>query len=448
MSTTVSERRFVERTIAFITLGCAKNDVDSNHMKDALRSAGWQLVDEAERARVIVVNTCAFIEAAAEESIEMILDAADTKRVRDGECALIVSGCLPSRYGEDLAEALPEIRHFLPVDSESSIIEMAERAFGELGDTRAAKHEGAGDEALELDRIDANPVFSYVKIADGCDRHCSYCTIPSIRGPYASLSADEIEEEVRAHVCEGAREIVLIAQDSGRWGRDLKPQSTLAELLERLATTFPSTWFRVMYLQPEGVSAALLEVMAAHPNICPYFDIPLQHCDPDVLRRMNRSGSPEVFHGLFADIKAALPDAAIRTTLIAGFPGETDEQFERLCDFLRDEPIDYVGVFPYSREEGTEAALLDDQIAEEVKIERANTLRTLADEVCASRLRRFLGRSAYVLMEGKEPDGVCFGRTMFQAPEVDGVTYGGSGQVGEVVELLLTDSLIYDMEGE
>ncbi len=440
------------RTIAFITLGCAKNEVDSRDMKDRLREAGWELADEADKADVIVINTCAFIEEACSESIDTILDVASLSRVSEGECAIIVAGCLPSRYGEDLADSLPEISFFLPVANEESIVETAERAYRKIKDAKrnvaVIEEDDDRDEPLAFDPLAQDPVFAYVKIADGCDRRCSYCTIPSIRGPYQSLPREDIFATVKNHVDSGVREIVLIAQDSGRWGIDLLPKSDLSDLLNELAEAFSSTWFRVMYLQPEGVTDKLLSAMAAHPNICPYFAIPLQHVNPGILRNMHRSGSREEFHALFNRIFKALPSAVVRTTLIAGFPGETEEQFLELCDFLKEEPIDYAGVFPYSREEGTDASALGGQVDEDIKIERANELRTLADEVCALRLRRFIGHPEYVLIEGRELEGICYGRTMRQAPEVDGVTFGGCGETGEIVEVLITDTLLYDMEGE
>ena len=273
-------------------------------------------------------------------------------------------------------------------------------------------------------------VSAYVKISDGCDRFCSYCTIPLIRGRYRSFPLADVCAEVDAHVARGVREIVLVAQDTGRWGTDFDAPSSLAALLSALAERHPRTWFRVMYVQPEGVDDALLDAVAAHANVCPYFDVPLQHVDPELLSAMNRRGSRAEFEDLARRIRERVPGAVLRTTLIAGFPGETEEQFQSLCDFVEDAPFDYVGVFAYSREEGTRAFGLPGQLDEDEKAERAQRLRDVADAACLPRIAARVGREMDVLVEGREEDGQLFGRAMCQAPEVDGVVYLDAGEVG------------------
>lgn len=424
----------------FVTLGCAKNEVDTAHMIDAVRCAGFSVVGSVEEAQAIIVNTCSFIQAATEESIEMILELADLDTVKGGNTKLIVSGCLPSRYGADAVVELSEVDAFVACDEEDELVEVLDRLF-------KIDRSELLDESCLPDSIEVS-VSAYVKISDGCDRWCSYCTIPFIRGPYQSFSQESIEAEVEALVEKGVKEVVLIAQDTGRWGRDLKKPQQLSDLLHALATAFPSTWFRVMYLQPEGITDGLLEVIGAHDTICNYFDIPLQHCNEVLLKAMNRSGSAESYKQLVARLREQVPGCTLRTTLIAGFPGETEEMFEELCDFVEEAQFDYVGVFAYSREEGTGAADLPDQIDDEEKLERAQVLRDLADNIGIKRVAQQITSTQRVLIEGVEEDGQIYGRTQAQAPEVDGVVYVSQGNKGELREVRIEDSFLYDMEGE
>lgn len=434
---------------AFVTMGCAKNEVDTAAMRQRLAAAGYEVVDDVEEADLIVVNTCAFIQSATEESLEAVFEAARLPRVAAGDARIVVAGCMPARYGADLEAELTEAAAFVPCSREDDIVEVADRVLGLEGSggeerKRLRPAEAAGQEAPP----DAAPPFAYVKISDGCDRFCSYCAIPLIRGRYHSFAFSDIRANVAAHVAAGTREIVLIAQDTGRWGQDLDEPSTLAQLLADLAEQFPDTWFRIMYLQPEGVTDELLAVMASHGNVCSYLDIPLQHVDAGLLRAMNRRGSRAQFESLVERVRSAVPDVTLRTTLIAGFPGETDEQFEELCDFVAEEPFDYVGVFAYSREEGTRAFDLPEQVDEDEKADRAQRLRDIADAACTARVAQRAGRVMRVLVEGREEDGQLFGRAMCQAPEVDGVTYLSAGEVGEVVEVRVVDTLMYEMEAE
>lgn len=436
----------------FLTLGCAKNEVDTSHMKRRLRMAGYSLTDAPEEADVVIVNTCSFIQSATEESIDAIFELAALPKIEAGRAHLVVAGCMPARYGDSLKDELVEARAFVPCSREDDIVAVLDGLFGFAdrpspteGLSAASAYRASGGFA---DPDFASAAFAYVKISDGCDRRCAYCVIPSIRGSYRSFSYEEVREEVSLRVEEGAREIVLIAQDTGRWGKDLPEKRTLAWLLEKLANEFSETWFRVLYLEPEGVTDELLSVMAEHANICSYLDIPLQHVNPEVLRSMNRAGSPESFSNLFARIQAAVPGITLRTTFIAGFPGETEEQFEELCDFVEESPFSYIGVFPYSREEGTAAYDLPDQLDEDEKIQRAQTLRDIADAVCSVRISERVGSACTVLVEGVEEDGQVYGRTQAQAPEVDGVTYLDGGEVGEFVPVALVDTLMYEMEAE
>ena len=429
--------------VAFVTLGCAKNEVDTAHMQARLEEEGFALADDPALADAVVVNTCSFIQSATEESLEAVFDAAGLPNVAAG-APLVVAGCMPAHYGDDLAEELAEARAFVPCSREDDIAAVVAEA---LGRTLPLERPTGSSIAAVREAAPAAP-FAYVKISDGCDRFCSYCTIPFIRGRYRSFPLADIRAEAAARVAAGAREIVLIAQDTGRWGEDLAEPSSLAELVSALAEEFPGTWLRVMYLQPEGVTDAYLDAVASHANVCPYFDIPLQHVDADVLRAMNRTGSRSGFEALVERILARVPDATLRTTLIAGFPGETDEQFEELCDFVSEGLFDYVGVFPYSREEGTRAFRLPGQVDDDEKADRAQRVRDLADAACAPRIAARIGREMDVLVEGAEEDGQLYGRAMCQAPEVDGVTYLSAGEPGQVVRVRIADTLLYEMEGE
>ncbi|RDB62362.1 30S ribosomal protein S12 methylthiotransferase RimO [Gordonibacter sp. 28C] len=439
------------KSVAFVTLGCAKNEVDTEHMRERVVCAGYALADDPEEADAIVVNTCSFIQAATEESLEAVFEAADLPNVADGRAALVVAGCMPARYGADLEDELVEAGAFVPCSREDDIALVLAEAIGEAGNGHAPLSGGPSadgeDAAAEGSPAACAPVSAYVKISDGCDRFCSYCTIPFIRGRYRSFPLDEVRAEVRKQVDRGVREIVLIAQDTGRWGADFSEPSTLAALVSTLAEEHPDTWFRLMYIQPEGLTDELLEAVASHDNVCDYFDIPLQHVDADILRAMNRTGSRAEFEALADRVRRRMPHAALRTTLIAGFPGETDERFEDLCSFVENADFDYIGVFPYSREEGTRAHDLPNQIDEDEKFDRAQRLRDLADAVCAPRVAERIGRELDVLVEGREEDGQLFGRAMCQAPEVDGVTYLERGDVGEIVRVRIEDTLLYEMEG-
>lgn len=451
----VADSREGTAHVSFVTMGCAKNEVDSASMAKRLLDAGYLVVDDVECADAIIVNTCSFIQSATEESLEAIFAAAELPRVAAGQARIIVAGCMPARYGADLEAELTEATAFVPCSKEDDIVDVVDRALDINADARAAKAETAkaaegkasGRDLPASRENTPQATFAYVKISDGCDRWCSYCTIPLIRGRYHSFPFARIRAEVAEHVASGVREIVLIAQDTGRWGADFDEPSTLAALMAQLAEQFPDTWFRVMYLQPEGITDELLSVMAAHDNICSYLDIPLQHVDEGLLRAMNRRGSREQFEQLIGRIQRALPDVTLRTTLIAGFPGETDESFDELCDFVEESPFDYVGVFAYSREEGTRAFDLPHQVDEDEKADQAQRLRDVADAACTARIARRVGRAERVLVEGAEEDGQLFGRAMCQAPEVDGVTYVSFGRPGEVVEVLIDDTLMYEMEG-
>lgn len=426
--------------VCFVTLGCAKNEVDTAEMTKRLTAAGYEVCDDASTADVVVVNTCSFIQAATEESLEAIFEVCDLPNFIEGSAKLVVAGCMPARYGDDLASELGEAQAFVPCSKEDDIVEVLA---GVLGD--AAPHASTSADAQSP--WAASPA-SYVKISDGCDRFCSFCAIPYIRGRYHSFPLETIRASVAERVEAGVREITLIAQDTGRWGEDFAEPSNTAALLATLADEFPQTWFRLMYIEPQGVSDELLDVIASKPNVCKYLDIPLQHASKPVLRAMNRRGDENSHRELVARIRERVPGITLRTTLIAGFPGETDVDFDVLQNFLEEVEFDYVGVFPYSQEEGTRAAEMDGQIDEAIKIERAQSLRDISDAIGEAHVSARIGQEMDVLVLGCEEDGQLYGRAMCQAPEVDGVVYLEEGEVGDIVRVRITDTLVYEMEGD
>lgn len=435
--------------VAFVTLGCAKNEVDTQRMQAELRRAGFAVTEDPEQADAVVVNTCSFIQSATEESLEAIFEVAGMPNVAAG-AALIVAGCMPARYGEELSGELPEAAAFVPCSKEDDIVKVVAAALSLDEDDLSALASSALGAVREgaVSITGSRAVSAYVKISDGCDRFCSYCTIPYIRGRYRSFPFEQIREDVAHQLESGVREIVLIAQDTGRWGQDFEETSSLAWLMGQLAAEFTDAWFRVMYIQPEGVTDELLETVAAHDNICNYFDIPLQHVQPHLLKAMHRKGSVEDYIALAKRVRETVPGVTLRTTLIAGFPGETDDDFEELCSFVEEGYFDYVGVFAYSREEGTRAFDLPDQLDDDEKADRAQRLRDLADAVCTPLVASRIGAEVDVLVEGREEDGQLFGRAMCQAPEVDGVTYISVGEPGDVIKVRIVDTLLYEMEGE
>lgn len=433
--------------VAFVTLGCAKNETDTAHMKRALQTAGYVVGEDPENAECIIVNTCSFIQDATEESLDTIFELAQIPNVTENGAKIIAAGCMPARYGADLEQELTEAQAFVPCSKEDSIAQVVRQLIG------PGRYAGASDQAGEDRAWDhsyqpiAGAYSTYVKISDGCDRFCSYCTIPFIRGRYRSFTYDAIRAEVAEAVASGVREVILIAQDTGRWGTDFAEPLTLAWLLRKLCTEFGETWFRIMYTEPQGVTDELLEAMAQLPNLCSYLDIPMQHVNDTVLKAMNRFGDRQTFEELIQHVRAKVPGVTLRTTLIAGFPGETDQQFEELCDFVEESAFDYIGVFAYSQEEGTKSALLPNQVPDDEKRDRAQRIRDLADAVCTARVAERVGSSIQVLIEGTEEDGQLYGRAMCQAPEVDGCTYVQTGTPGHIETVTITDSLFYEMEG-
>jgi ribosomal protein S12 methylthiotransferase len=423
--------------VAFITLGCPKNEVDSDHMAASLTGA-FELVTDIDAADAVVVNTCAFIREATEESIAVVLDVAGDWKAADPDRVLVVTGCMPSRYGADLSASMPEVDAFVSVADETDLATVLARLTG-------AEAASTPDAAARL----APGPSAYLQVADGCHRACTYCIIPTIRGPYRSRTAPEILAEARSLVAAGARELILIGQDISSWGHDLPDRPVLADLVRELSGVEDLAWLRLMYVQPDEITPDLLDAMASSPVVCRYLDMPLQHASADVLCRMGRRGSAADYLRLIGVVRDLLPSVVLRTTLISGFPGETREDAKRLLDFVREADLDYVGVFPYSREEGTVAAEMPDQVPARTSIARAQRIRDEADAIGFRRAAALVGTTVDVLVEGVDEDGVTFGRHRGQAPEIDGlVLLDAERAPGEIVQAHIVDSLGYDLVGE
>lgn len=421
--------------VAFVTLGCPKNEVDSDRMAASL-GAGFALAERLEDADVAVVNTCSFIQAATEESVAAVLELAEEWKPARAGRMLVVAGCMPSRYGGDLAAAMPEVDAFVPVADEENLA----RVLAGLTGTDAGEG-GAG-------RLAPGP-SAYLQVSDGCHLKCTYCTIPAIRGPYRSRPLPELLEEARLLVAGGARELVLIGQDTSSWGRDLPGDETLADVVRALASVEGLAWLRLMYVQPDAITPDLLEAMAEGPVVCRYIDMPLQHASRDVLKRMGRRGDGAEYLRLISTIRGFLPGVFLRTSVIAGFPGETREDAARLQEFLRDARLDFVGVFEYSREDGTLAAEMPGQVPARTRRARAQRLRDVCDEIGFEKAAALVGAELEVLVEGVDEDGETYGRHPGQAPEVDGVVMlPGSPRPGAIVRVRVDDALGYDLVGE
>ena len=434
--------------VCVLSLGCAKNLTDSEVMLAALQKSGYEITCDEQEAEVMVVNTCCFIESAKQESIDTILELADYKK--QGKLKLlIVAGCMGERYKEEVLEELPEVDAVCGTGDFGEIVEVIEKA----QEKRGVYRKGAERAPLDTkDRVLATPPYTaYLKIAEGCDNHCTYCVIPKIRGKYRSREVSSILEEARQLAQKGVKELVVIAQDTSCYGKDLEDRPTLAQLLDQLGTIDGIVWIRVHYLYPEGVDEELLEEFQRNPKLVPYFDIPIQHVSDRILKRMARKTSKEEIVRLVENIRAKLPESAIRTSLIAGFPGETEEEFYELLEFLKAYELDRVGVFPYSQEEGTPAAEFEGQVEEEVKTARQMRAMELQYDVTEKRNRRQIGKTLQILTEGYDKLlKLYYGRSYADSIDVDPKVFFRSKKpvaAGEFVSVLIEESLDYDLIG-
>jgi ribosomal protein S12 methylthiotransferase len=437
--------------VHLLTLGCPKNLADSELMLGVLAHAGFELTTDPEAADVLVVNTCAFIEAAKKESLDAILQAVEVKQRGVGR-RLVVSGCMAQRYGVELRAALPEVDIFVGTGNFLELPELLRRS--ETPENRPIPYAGAAHlmPRAELPRVRIGDFFSaYLKVSEGCNHQCTFCIIPKIRGPHESRPIDDVVAEARTLVEGGVREINLIAQDLTAYGRDLRPPASLARLLERLDRVDGLRWIRLLYCHPSFVSRELLEAVAGLPKVVKYIDMPLQHADDGVLRAMRRERSGAALSALLERVREQIPGVALRTSFIVGFPGETEQAFEQLVNFVRREQFDRVGVFTYSREEQTAAGVLDGQVAEPIKRRRRRALMELQAEIALAKNRELIGSELEVLVEGELAGSATRmrGRTSAQAPEIDGmVMLRGEAQAGEFVRTRIKAARTYDLVGE
>ena len=436
-------------SLLYITLGCAKNEVDTDRMRALLDAADYQEVDSAQDADAVIINTCSFLASATSESIETTLALAEEVKEGVRAARIIMCGCVPSRYGDQLPQELPEVSAFVRADEEDGIVAVVDEVLGVERDMPSF--------IPNIKRTVEGSV-AYVKISDGCDRFCSFCAIPYIRGRYHSRPADRIIAEARELVAGGVKEIVLIGQDTGIWGKDFKDQvdgpANLAQLLVALAEELrpQHVWIRVLYLQPEGMTGELIAAIRDTPEVLPYIDIPVQHCNERVLKSMHRSGSEQQLDELFARLRSEIPGMVIRTTSLVGFPGETDEEAEQMLAFMDRNSFDYTSVFAYSREEGTRAAEMDDQVDEDVKLERAQKALDLAEALGFAATASHVGETAEVIIDGiEENDGFSefIGHAWFQAPDSDGAVHLDIEEacIGDIVTVEFTDSFCYELVG-
>lgn len=437
------------KKISLTSLGCSKNLVDAEEMLGILANNNFEITNDEEEADVIIVNTCTFIESAKTESIECILELAQYKE--SGNCKkLIVTGCMAQRYKEQILTEIPEVDAVVGVNEYNKIAEIINRLDGNESDITCCTDMISSQKTLPRIRSTAS-YTAYLKIAEGCDNHCTYCVIPSIRGKYRSRKMEDILKEAEDMAGDGIKEIVVIAQDTTRYGFDIYGEYKIGELLRKLCGIDGVEWVRVHYCYPELMTDELINVFKTEPKLCNYFDIPIQHSSDKVLKRMNRRTNRQEIVELINKIRKEVPDAVIRTSLIVGFPGETEEDFENLCGFVREIKIDRLGVFTYSREEDTPAYNLDNQIDEEEKEKRRDTVMLIQSEVSEEQNKKKIGQIVKVLVEGRdEIIKSWYGRTYADSEDVDGKVFFKSDRKiaeGEFADVLVEQTMEYDLFG-
>lgn len=437
------------KKIHITSLGCPKNFVDSEVILGLLEENGWRVVEQPEEAEVLLVNTCGFIQAAVEESIEVILNLAELKRKSDSR-KLVVTGCMVQRYREKLIDEIPEIDLLLGTEGVKEIHAFLE-GIAERKSTKLYLPERFLIDAA-MPRTLATPFYrAWMKITEGCNNRCSYCMIPSIRGDLRSRSVADLAREAKLLEKKGVRELSLIAQDLTAYGTEKGEGSQLVPLLKQVLANCEIPWLRLLYLYPTGITDELLELMAQNSRIVPYLDIPFQHVSTPVLQMMNRPYTTKLLEDLVERIRRILPDVALRTTFLLGFPGETEKDVELMASFLKSMRIDHVGVFAYSNEEGSPSEFYANQLPEEEKLQRVEYIHELQAEISSEILQKYRGRVEQVLVEGvsSETELLLEGRTRFQAPDVDGCVFINDGQanVGDLVKVEISETKTYDLVG-
>ena len=435
--------------ILFISLGCDKNLVDSEVMLGLLASRGYEMIDDEQEADIIVVNTCCFIHDAKQESVDNILEMAEYKKTGKLK-ALIVTGCLAERYRQEIIDEIPEVDAVLGTTAYDQILDAVDEAL-------------EGKHFLEMEDLQALPVvdtkrqittgghFAYMKIAEGCDKHCTYCIIPKIRGTYRSVPMEQLIKEAEELAAQGVKELILVAQETTLYGKDLYGEKSLHKLLKELCKVSGIQWIRILYCYPEEITDELIQVIKEEPKICHYLDLPIQHANDEILKRMGRRTSKQELIDIVTKLRKEIPDICLRTTLITGFPGETEEQHQELVEFVDEMEFDRLGVFTYSPEEDTPAATMPDQIDEEVKLERQAELMELQQEIAFDTAENMIGREMLVMIEGKIADEPAYvGRTYRDAPKVDGLIFVETGELlmsGDFAKVTVTGAEEYDLIG-
>ncbi len=435
--------------VSVVSLGCSKNLVDSERILFKLRNHGYKLVVEPGDADIAVVNTCGFIQSAKEEAIETILELITLKN--EGTLKkIIITGCLSERYKQEMADEFPEADAVIGIGSNDDIIDILDHV---LADERIVRFEDKEKLSLTGDRIISTlPFFAYLKIAEGCSNCCTYCAIPSIRGRYRSVPEEDVLKEAQWLAENGVTELIVIAQDTTRYGIDLYKEYRLPSLLKKLCRIDGIKWIRVLYCYPERITDELIDVIASEDKIAKYLDIPVQHCDGEILKAMNRKGDEKSLRKLFSKLRERIPNITLRTTFITGFPGETEEQFEKLAEFTEDIQFDRLGCFAYSEEENTPAAKFENQVDEEVRSHRADIIMEQQQLISERINNKKLGKVLLSVVEGFDKWAECyFGRTEADAPDIDGKIFFTSEkplEMGQYVNVKITDTLDYDLMGE
>lgn len=435
--------------VYFETLGCPKNFYDTENAKGILENAGFEICDDPETADFVVVNTCGFINDAKTESIERIFDMASAKR---DDAKLVVSGCLSKRYANELFEEMPEADAFVGVNEYEKLPDILCRLSEKPGERKVFCENGYDEVLKPLPRkLDENPYTATLKIAEGCDNVCAYCIIPFIRGGYRSKKMEDVVAEARVLAEAGCRELILIAQDVTCYGLDLYGEYSLAKLLKKLCGIEGIRWIRLMYCYDDRITDELIETIATEDKICNYLDIPIQHASDAILSAMNRRSNKADLVAKLDKIRKAIPDIRIRTTLITGFPGETEKDHEELLEFVENQKFARLGVFAYSMEEGTAAGEMENQVDEDVKAQRLDEIMRIQREISLENNRRLIGRTMEVMVDERDEDGSYIGRTRYDAPEIDNAVIFTSDRdlkAGDIVNVKIEDAFDYDLTGE
>lgn len=440
-----------DTTFHLISLGCAKNMVDSEVLLGSLEGGGFRLVEDPEAARFLLVNTCGFLQSAVEEGIEEILELVRLK-TEDPTKIIAVIGCMVQRYKEKLVQELPEVDLFLGTEGPHTIVQVLQKAGSDDTAGRLFLPSRSLMNASTNRRL-ATPHFrAWLKITEGCDNHCAYCMIPSIRGRLRSRTVDDLTREAHVLSAKGVRELSLIAQDLTAFGRDLGKTNYLVKLLDSLLENTTIPWIRLLYLYPSGITEELLDRIASHERVLPYLDIPVQHVSDRILRGMNRHYGEEKLHQVMTEIRDKIPGIALRTTFLVGFPGETETDIQKLEDFMRQYCFDHVGIFAYENEEGSAAEKFGNQVPVAERAERRDRLMEIQAELSANKMKEYVGTVQPVLVEGvsSETELLLEGRLRYQAPEVDGVVYinEGTASPGDICSVEITESHTYDLVGK